>query len=113
MNNRKTIARRGANASKMCRTGICKAFFGGGVETLNNGRIGALCRVLLLCLPLAGAAIFVSSCEPSDVTEGGGEFLPMVHRADSVATDSLDDGQVQVGDLVINTRWDDTIYVSF
>ena len=99
--------------SKMWLTGICEALFGGGVEALNRGCIGALCRDVLLCLPLAGTAFFVSSCQPSDVTDAGGESLPPVHRADSVARDSLEDGQVRVGDLIINTRWDDTIYVEF
>ena len=64
---------------------------------------------MMLCLLIAGAAFFVSSCEgtdPADETDTRGEN-------DSTQVDSLPPGAVRVGDLIFNTNWEDSVDVKF
>ena len=60
----------------------------------------------MLCLLLAGAAFFVS-CSEAEPEE------PQPDPARTVETDSLPPGYVRIGDVVIDTNWEDTIYVSY
>ena len=61
---------------------------------------------MMLCLLLAGAAFFVS-CSEAEPEE------PQLSPKRAVETDSLPPGYVRIGDVVIDTNWEDTIYVKY
>lgn len=67
----------------------------------------------MLCLLLAGAAFFVSSCEPSSIEDETPVPFDGTTRADSAAVDSLPPGYVQVGDIVIDTNWDGEVFMEY